>query len=203
VAKRKSKYSTLFIKLIDDTLRHFRNLRVKGKVDYFMNNIKNTFLVSALSLGLLVGAAGVAAAATSANYPTPCTTPVAHTSGVTGATITAGIVAGLTGQSVEEITAQRAAGTTYRTIAQEAGKLDEFKTENLVQKKVLVDQRVKDGNLTQAQADQIYNSIEANQATCDGTGSAGIDQRNGAGFGQGQGMGIGAGAGKRNGGCRR
>lgn len=178
-------------------MRHFRNLRVKGKDDYFMKNIKNTFLVSALSLGLLVGAAGVAAAATSANYPTPCTTPVAHASGVTGATTMAGIVSGLTGQSIEQIMAQRATGITFGTIAQKAGKLDEFKVQTLEQKKIILDQRVKDGNLTQAQADQIYNSIEANQATCDGTGSARIGQRNGAGFGQGMG------AGQRNVGCRR
>ncbi len=33
-----------------------------------MKNVKNTFLVSALSLGLIVGAVGVAGAATSTNY---------------------------------------------------------------------------------------------------------------------------------------
>ena len=127
---------------------------------------------------------------------------VAGASYATGATTPAGIVAGLTGKSVEEITAQRVAGTTYGTIAKEAGKLEEFKTENLVQKKAILDQRVKDGNLTQEQADAIYKSIADNQATCDGTGSAGIGQRNGAGFGQGMGMGqgMGRGAGQHNGG---
>lgn len=34
----------------------------------FMKNIKNTFMVSALTLGLIVGAVGVAGAATSTNY---------------------------------------------------------------------------------------------------------------------------------------
>ncbi|MHB8126129.1 MAG: hypothetical protein ACYDEJ_10895 [Desulfitobacteriaceae bacterium] len=122
---------------------------------------------------------------------------VAGASIATGATTPAGIVAGLTGKSVEEITAQRAAGTTYGTIAKEAGKLDDFKAQTLEQKKIVLDQRVKDGNLTQAQADQIYNSIKTNQATCDGTGSAGIGRSNGVGFGQG--MGMGRGAGQRNG----
>ena len=121
---------------------------------------------------------------------------VAGASYATGATTPAGIVAGLTGRSVAAVTADRAAGKTYGTIANDAGMLEAFKTENLAQKKALLDQRVTDGDLTQAQADATYKSIEANQATCDGTGSAGIDQRNGAGFGQG----MGAGAGQRNGG---
>ena len=166
-----------------------------------MKNIKNTFLVSALSIGLLVSAVGVASAATSRNYP--CATPVVDASNVTGETTTAGIVAGLTGQSIEQIMAQRATGITFGTIAQKAGKLDEFKVQTLEQKKIIFDQRVKDGNLTQAQADQIYNSIKTNQATCDGTGSAGIRQRNSAGLGQGQGMGMGAGQGNGGGSCRR
>ena len=114
---------------------------------------------------------------------------VAGAAVATGATTPAGIVAGLTGKSVEAVTAERAAGTTYGTIAQEAGKLDEFKTENLAQKKVLLDQRVTEGNLTQAQADATYNSIKENQATCDGTGSAKMGQKNGMGFGQGMGSG--------------
>lgn len=118
--------------------------------------------------------------------------------GVTGAAYAvgstpAGIAAGLTGKSVEEITALKAAGTTYGAIANEAGKLDEFKTENLMRIKAVLDQRVKDGNLTQEKADAIYKSIEANQATCDANGSAGIGKRNGLGAGQGQGMGKGVG----------
>ncbi|MFZ3372909.1 MAG: hypothetical protein WA131_07810, partial [Desulfitobacteriaceae bacterium] len=127
---------------------------------------------------------------------------VAGASYATGATTPAGIVAGLTGQSVEQVAAERAAGKTYGTIAQEAGKLDEFKAENLKQRKAILDQRVTEGNLTQAQADAIYQSMEAIQATCDGTGSAGIGQKKGMGFGQGmgQGQGMGRGAGQHNGG---
>lgn len=108
-----------------------------------------------------------------------------------GATTPAGIAAGLTGKSVEEITTLRAAGATYGTIANQAGKLDEFKDQTLEQKKIILDQRVKDGNLTQAQADQIYASIKTNQVNCDATGSAGIGKRNGVGFGQEMGQGAG------------
>ena len=141
-----------------------------------MRNFKK-LIVAATIVGML-GVVGVAGAAVA-----------------TGATTPAGIVAGLTGKSVEDVTEKRAAGTTYGAIAQEAGKLDEFKTENLAQKKVLLAQRVTEGTLTQAQADETYNAIEANQATCDETGSAKIGQKSGAGFGQGMG-----GAGQHNGG---
>lgn len=118
--------------------------------------------------------------------------------GVVATKTPADVTAGLTGKTVEEVAKERTSGKTYGTIASEAGKLDEFKTETLQQKKVVLDQRVKDGNLTQAQADEIYNSIKTNQVTCDGTGSAGIGKMSGAGFGQG----MGKGSGQRNGaGC--
>lgn len=111
------------------------------------------------------------------------------------------IVSGLTGKTVTELYQERSTGKTYGTIANEAGKLEEFKTQMLEQKKIVLDQRVKDGSLTQEQADDIYNAIKNNQAACDGTGSAGIGRKYGAGFGQscGMGLGQGAGAGMRNG----
>jgi len=128
--------------------------------------------------------------------------------GVVATKSQADITAGLTGKTVEAVTKERSSGKTYGTIAKEAGKLDEFKTESLQQKKLVLDQRVKDGNLTQAEADKIYNDIKTNQVTCDGTGSAGIGKMSGAGFGRGQGQGMGQGrgmgqgAGQRNGaGC--
>ena len=122
--------------------------------------------------------------------------------GVTGAAYAvgnstqAGITADLTGKSVEEVTALRAAGTTYAEIANGAGMLDEFKAQNLEQKKTILDQRVKNGFLTQTQADQIYSAIKTNQANCDATGSAGIGRSNGVGFGQRMTGGVG----QRNGG---
>lgn len=144
-----------------------------------MKNFKK--LIAAATIVGILGVVGVAGA----SYATDSISP-------------AGIVSKLTGQSLEKVTAERAAGKTYGTIANEAGKLDEFKAENLEQRKTVLDQRVKDGNLTQEQADTIYNSMSANQATCDGTGSARLGQSTGAGFGQGMGMGTG----RRNGGGR-
>lgn len=106
----------------------------------------------------------------------------------------ADIVSGLTGKTAQDVTTERAEGKTYGTIANESGKLDEFKSQMLEQKKVILDQRVKDGRLTQEQADEIYNAIKDNQANCIGNGSAGIGRNGGAGFGQGNGAGRGQGA---------
>lgn len=113
------------------------------------------------------------------------------------------IVSGLTGKTEAVINTERAAGKTYGTIAKDAGKLKEFQLQMLVEKKAVLDQRVKDKTLTQPQADAIYNSIKANQAICNGTGSAAIGRKNGVGFGQGTGCGMGvvrgSGTGMRNG----
>jgi hypothetical protein len=110
------------------------------------------------------------------------------------------IAAGLTGKSVETLYQQRTAGTTYGAIANEAGKLEEFKAQMLEQKKAILDQRVADGKITQEQSDTIYNSIQNNQTNCDGTGNAGIGKNAGIGFGNGQGgNGMGNGQGMRGG----
>lgn len=109
------------------------------------------------------------------------------------------ITSGLTGKTVEQVTQEKVSGKTYGTIASEAGKLEEFKTESLIQKKQVLDQRVADGKITQAKADEIYNSLKTNQQTCDGTGSSSIGKTNGVGFGQGQGMGKGSRQGNGNG----
>lgn len=127
------------------------------------------------------------------------TTLLSSTAMAFAATRPIDIVSKLTGKSVETLYQERQTGKTYGTIAKEAGKLDEFKTEMLKVKKALLDERVKAGTLTQAQADEIYNAIKNNQATCDGTGTAKLGQKYGAGFGQGMGMGQGRGQGKGQG----
>lgn len=140
-----------------------------------MKKIK-TFLIAAAVVGML-GITGTALASAIAKTP-------------------AEITAGLTGKTMEQVTQERTTGKTYGAIANEAGKLDEFKAQILEQKKAILDQRVADGTLTQDQANTIYNSLKANQAICDGTGTSGIGRSTGVGFGMGQGQGMGQGIGR-------
>jgi hypothetical protein len=132
------------------------------------------------------------------------------------------VVADITGRTVENVVAEKIEkGTTYGTIAKNAGKLDEFKEKVLEAKKEILKQKVANKDMTQANADRILATIEKNQATCDGTGSAKTGQNMGAGFGnqnkgtsngtgncngqgagQGNGQGAGQGNGQGNGGLR-
>jgi len=121
---------------------------------------------AALTVAAVLGAGGAAYAATSL-------TP-------------AEITANLTGKSVAELQQQRQAGQTYGAIANEAGKATEFKAQMLEQKKIILDERVAAGKLTQEQANTIYQNMQEHQADCDGTcdGNAMLGQKGGAGFGQ-------------------
>ncbi|WP_434512767.1 DUF2680 domain-containing protein [Desulfitobacterium sp. AusDCA] len=135
-----------------------------------MKNLKK-LVILVTALGVL-GTAGTVYAAT---FKTP-----------------AEITSQVTGKSVEAVNEERASGKTYGTIANEAGKLDEFQSQMLEQRKAILDQQVKDGKLTQTQADAIYNNIKNNQATCNG---AGMGYGMGAGYGRGAGQGYGRGLG--------
>ena len=143
-----------------------------------MKNIKAIIAMSALVV--VLGVAGVAYAA---DYKTP-----------------ADIAAAVTGKSINDVNAERAEGKSYGTIANEAEKLDEFKAQLLEQRKAVLDQRVKDGQITQEQADEMYNNIKDKQSTCTGEGS-GQGAGCGMGQGKGQGMGKGMGRGAGNGSC--
>jgi len=112
-----------------------------------------------------------------------------------GASTPPEIASELTGKTLEELRLVRASGKTFGTIANDAGKLEEFKVQIMVQKQAVLRQRVEEGKLTQAQADEIYNSIISNQENCDGTGNMEIGKNAGVFFGQGNGLGNGQGNG--------
>ena len=138
--------------------------------------MKNVKRIVAIAVSVcIIGAAGMAYAA---DIKTP-----------------ADIAAAVTGKSVTDVNKERATGKTYGTIAKDAGKLEEFQAKMLEQRKTVLDQRVKDGEITQQQADDIYNAIKNNQATCDGTGNAQPGKQYGMGCGNGQGAGRGRGQG--------
>lgn len=105
----------------------------------------------------------------------------------------AALAAEVTGKTITEVTQARQAGKTYGTQAAEAGKQKEFESQMLDIKKAILEQRVQEGRLTQAQSDTILKTLEENMANCDGTapGSSQIGKKMGAGFGGGMGMGQG------------
>lgn len=137
-----------------------------------MKKIKQ--LIMAGAMALTVGAASVTAFAAS-SYSTP-----------------AEALAGLTGKSVEDVTAERfETGRNYGAMANDAGKLEEFHSEMLQIKKDALADRVAAGLITQEKADEIIAAMEKNQAYCNGTGSLGAGQRMGMGFGGMKGNGQG------------
>src|SRR5659263_215880 len=143
------------------------------------------FLVLSVVTLLVIGLSTAAFAAT--DYKTP-----------------AEIVAGLTGKTVDEATADRQDGTSYGAQAQDADKLDEFQTERLEMYKQYLDQAVLDGKLTQAEADKLLEEMDLRMEDCDGTGTGicdgtGAGQNSERGNGTGMGMGMGRGAGNGTG----
>jgi hypothetical protein len=114
----------------------------------------------------------------------------------TGFSNSADIIAGLTGQSADRIIAEKTeTGKTYGEIADDAGVLEEFKTQMLESKKEILAEKVAQGIITQEQADAIIERMEANMADCDGTGSGGVGS-----CGTGAGLGMMGGQGRGNGG---
>lgn len=121
-----------------------------------------------------------------------------------GASTPAEIVADLTGQSVESVQSQRSAGSSYGALAEKAGVLPEFKEQVLGLKKERLDQRVKDGHLTEEEAASIYERMQTQQGHCNsaegkghgfggmrkmmGLGEKAEGSRPGRGFGQGMRM---------------
>ncbi len=123
----------------------------------------------------------------------------------------ADVVAKLTGQDVEAVIDQRQDGTSFSAIAEKNG-VDSSKVvaEALAVRKQLLDERVKAGQITQAQADQalanmetrLNERVDSTAAGCNGaggTGGCGAGGGSGAGCGMG---GRGAGGGACGGGGR-
>lgn len=103
-------------------------------------------------------------------------------------------LAGVTGKTVESVVTERSeTNKTYGTIASEAGKLEEFKKENIQIKKENLKAQVSEGKITQEKADTIIKEIEERQVNCDVTGSEmtgkNRDERASNGLGQGNGHG--------------
>lgn len=120
------------------------------------------------------------------------------------------IVADLTGKGAEEVAEIRyESGKTYGQIAydesEETWDWEKFKDEMFENRKAFIEERVKDGTLTQEEADEILENFEIMPENCLGAGGGygmgrgfGMMRNqfgNGSGFGNG-GRGIGFGAGR-------
>jgi uncharacterized membrane protein YgcG len=100
------------------------------------------------------------------------------------------ILAGLTGKSVDEVTDERyETGLTYGQIAYDEGLWEEYNEKMLESKKAYLDEKVKDGTITQEQADTIYENMQLRQQNCAANGTGGGMM--GSGFGGGRGCGGG------------
>lgn len=85
-------------------------------------------------------------------------------------------VSGITGKTLDEVTAERKSGKTYGSMAAEAGKLNEFQQAVVDIHEDRLNEEVADGTMTREQADAQLAAIRERQAACNGSG-------NGAGAG--------------------
>jgi hypothetical protein len=162
---------------------------------------RNVFAIAAAALvaGLVLGSFGLASAAPS---QTATGTPGAG-AGLgrmmrqSGATL-ADIVAKLTGRGVDEVRADRQAGKSFADIAKAKGvSSDKIVGATLDARKAALDAAVKDGRITQAQADTMLANMKARLTDRVDDAAAGCTGA-GGGFGRGRG---GAGGGGCGGGC--
>ena len=143
--------------------------------------MKKLFVVIAVVVVLLIGATAALAA-------TPAKTP-------------AEIVAELTGKTVEQVSEARDSGKTYGAQAAEANKLQEFKDERLAQYETALEEAVKENRITQAEADELYETMKSRMDSCTGDG-AGAGSMNGCGLGgMMRGSNRGNGPGRMSGNC--
>lgn len=151
-------------------------------------------VAAALVAGLVLGGVGISSAATSSAAPTQGYGLRLGASFREAKATMADIVAKLTGKPVEEVYDARQDGKSLAEIAKAAGvSSDKVIDEALKARKSILDERVKAGQITQADEAAILDRMESRMKTriddptaCQGGG-------NGAGGGRGRGMGRGAG----------
>lgn len=116
----------------------------------------------------------------------------------------ADIISGLTGKTADEITEQKlTSGETYGQIAIDENVWEEYKEQMLESKKTFLDEKVKDGSITEKQAEDFYNSMLERQQYCDGSGNGSGRGMMGFGFGnKGMGRGLGQQGNGQGFGCR-
>lgn len=161
-------------------------------------------VVAALVAGLALGSVGLASAAQKAPQQAQGGLGLRLGTAVrdAGATL-ADVVASLTGSTVDEVRAERAAGSSFAEIASEAGvSADEVVASALEARKAVLDELVASGRITQAQADAALERMQSRltdrvntDAPCGGYGNGacggGACGNGGAGALRGGGRGAG------------
>jgi hypothetical protein len=172
-----------------------------------MKTSKAIMLVAAgLVAGLVLGSIGIASAATTSTATGTAAACGGFGGGsvirAAGATL-ADVVAKLTGQSVDDVRAQRQDGKSFADIAKAKGvSADKVTSSALDTRKAALAAAVKDGKLSQEQADfmvknmetRIQDRVNSTAAGCTGSGAGNGGGCGGGGCGGG-GMGRGAGNG--------
>ncbi len=149
---------------------------------------------AALVAGLVLGSFGLASAATTTS--TPGAGFGARMGAMWNGSTLADIVAKLTGLSADQVRTDRQAGKSFEQIAGAKNvSADKVVSAALDARKAALDAAVKDGRITQAQADTAYANMKSRITTKVGSTAPGCT---GAGLGSGGGFGGGRG---RGGGC--
>ncbi|MEN6429348.1 MAG: hypothetical protein ABFC80_00680 [Coriobacteriales bacterium] len=155
-------------------------------------------VVAGLVAGLVLGSLGIASAATTT---TTTAGPIAACGAQVGAAFRgagarlADVLADLTGLSLTDIQAKRAAGESIASIAKAEGvDPDAVVDQALAARKAILDQRVAEGALTQAQADAAYAQMSERLSGRVDSTATGRPAWAGAGAGRGRGCGAGSGA---------
>ncbi len=172
-------------------------------------NLKRVYagVAGALVAGVILGSATSGLAATSPDTSGRPTSSMSAACGNLGLRLGAAVrdgggrlldvVADLTGKSTDEITAERQAGKTFSQIAADNGVSSQAVVDEALKiRQQLLDAKVKDGTITQAQAD----AAAANMKTRLSGQVESVNTNCGAGDGSGKGAGMGRGAG-RGAGC--
>lgn len=170
-----------------------------------------TVVAAALVVGVVAGNVVSGWAAAPAPPAITSTTAPAGLGLRLGAAMQAGgarlvdVVAKLTGMDVEEVTAKRAEGASFATIAAAEGVSSAKVVDSaLAARKAILDEKVTAGTITAAQAATALTNMEtrltdrvtSTDASCDGSGGGagkGGGMMGGRGGGRGAGMGRGAG----------
>jgi hypothetical protein len=167
-----------------------------------------TYVIAALVAGVVLGSFGIASAATSTTQTATGARLRLGSAVQTAQATLADIVAKLTGKTVDEVRDDRAAGTSFADIASESGvSSSKIVSDALTARKAMLDDLVKQGKITQAQADAALarmttrlNDRVSSTTGCTGAGP-GAGTGAGGGYGRGSGGGNGRGSGGVCGGC--